>query len=50
MTVLGAIFEVETSIDKFWDLLGQFDKNYMVDFFINTIFWLTIILQCCIRI
>jgi len=27
MTVLGAIFEVNSSIGKLWDLLGHFDKK-----------------------
>jgi len=27
MTLLGAIFEVSSSIDKLWDLLGHFDKK-----------------------
>jgi len=32
MTLLGAIFEVNGSIGKFWDLLGYFNKKYTVDF------------------
>jgi len=32
MTICGAIFDVNSSIGKLWDLLGYFDKKDTVDF------------------
>jgi len=32
MTMLGTIFEVNSSIGKLVDLSGHFDEKYMVDF------------------
>jgi len=32
LSVFGAIFEVNSSIGKWWDLLGHFDENDKVDF------------------
>jgi len=32
MTVFGAICEVNSSIGKFWDLLGHFDEKCTIDF------------------
>jgi len=31
MTILGAIFEVNSSFGKLWDLLGQFDEKDKVE-------------------
>jgi len=32
ITVLGAIFVVNSSVGKLWDLLGHFDEKDTVDF------------------
>jgi len=37
MTAFGAIFEVNSSIGKLWDLLGHFDEKSAIDFK-NTVF------------